>query len=47
MGLKGFSMPSVSSIFSSSSVIGKLENLLVGAEFINPKYTDKRELKNN
>ena len=36
-----------SSIFSSFNVIGSLENYLLGAEFINPKYTEESELKNN
>ena len=36
-----------SSLFCAFNAIGSLENFMMGIEFINPKYTNKEELKNN
>lgn len=36
-----------SSVFASSSVIGSMENFMIGVEFLNPAYTEESEWKNN
>lgn len=36
-----------SSVFASSSVVGSMENFMIGVDFLNPTYTEKNEWKNN